>query len=226
MDIFAEIDKLAKKGIIIDCVAVNQIENGYEEQVKAGSIPLITYTVEVMNINLDDILYTESCDSYKDALIAGIKWASDGTFEYQENALLNASSAMYQALKDAQGLIQRMKETFKCSPIVGKPTEHSIKQALALAEGVGTFKRDLKTIRYQAKVKGDAGTYDVWGIDWKDQKVCVYRASAFEWIPFAKIQNIFEAPIIICPKCQEQQWYATASSHGAIVCKCGEEIVI
>jgi hypothetical protein len=71
---FDKIERLAKKGIIIDCVAVNQIENGYQEQVSDGSMPLITYTVEVMTTSLE-LLYTESCDSFKEALEAGLKWA-------------------------------------------------------------------------------------------------------------------------------------------------------
>lgn len=34
MGIFERIERLNEKGLIIDCVAVNQIENGYEESVK------------------------------------------------------------------------------------------------------------------------------------------------------------------------------------------------
>jgi len=73
MDLFARIEKLAKKGIIIDVVAVNQIENGYQERVEAGDIPPVTYTVEVMNASLSGILYQESCDTFKEALETGIK---------------------------------------------------------------------------------------------------------------------------------------------------------
>lgn len=64
---------LSKKGIIIDCVAVNQIENGYGEQVKNGSMSVVTYTVEVMDNRLD-VIYQESCDTFKEALEAGVKW--------------------------------------------------------------------------------------------------------------------------------------------------------
>lgn len=77
MDIFEKIESLAKQGIIVDCVAVNQIQNGYKEQVEDGSMPLITYTVEVMNNELSDMLYTESCDTFKEALESGVKATED-----------------------------------------------------------------------------------------------------------------------------------------------------
>lgn len=75
MDIFEEIQKINEKGIIIDCVAVNQNENGHEDEVKEGILPLITYTVEVMDSSLSEILYTESCDSFKEAICVGVKFA-------------------------------------------------------------------------------------------------------------------------------------------------------
>jgi len=75
MDIFTRLENLSNKGIIIDVVAINQEENGYGLQVELGDVPLITYTVEVMNNKLDDMLYQESCDSFKEALEAGVKWA-------------------------------------------------------------------------------------------------------------------------------------------------------
>ncbi len=83
MDIFTRLENLSNKGIIIDVVAINQIENGYEEEVKLGNMPLITYTVEVMNTTLDNIIYQESCDSFKEALEVGIKWAEDIIVNYK-----------------------------------------------------------------------------------------------------------------------------------------------
>ena len=74
MDIFKEIEELNQKGIVIDCVAINQINNGYQEQVNNGSMPLITFTVEVMDTSLE-LLYSESCCSLKEALDAGRKAA-------------------------------------------------------------------------------------------------------------------------------------------------------
>ena len=44
--------------------------------------------------------------------------------------------------------------------------------------------------RLICRVKGDAGEYEAWGIDWASQKVKIYRASAFEIIPFQKIKEI------------------------------------
>ncbi len=39
---------------------------------------------------------------------------------------------------------------------------------------------------FTAKVRGDAGVYKVWGIDWLNQRVLVERAG-LEWIPAEKI---------------------------------------
>lgn len=39
---------------------------------------------------------------------------------------------------------------------------------------------------YLANVKGDAGTYKVWGIDWMHQRVLIDRAG-LEWTPIAKV---------------------------------------
>jgi len=75
IDIFTRIENLATKGIIIDVVAINQIENGYGERVEAGDMPLITYTVEVMDTSLGNMLYTESCNTLRETLGVGVKWA-------------------------------------------------------------------------------------------------------------------------------------------------------
>jgi hypothetical protein len=75
MDIFERIQELNKIGIVIDCIAINQIDNGNEKGVKEGVFPLITYTVEVMDTSLGKMFYTESCDSFKEAIEAGVKFA-------------------------------------------------------------------------------------------------------------------------------------------------------
>lgn len=77
MDIFDRIQKLNQKGIIIDCVATDQIENGNRKGVENGEYPLVTYTVEVMNASLEKMLYTESCDSLKEAIYAGVIFAEN-----------------------------------------------------------------------------------------------------------------------------------------------------
>lgn len=38
-----------------------------------------------------------------------------------------------------------------------------------------------------AKVRGDAGVYDVWAIDWNHHKVQIYRALSYEWLPIDKV---------------------------------------
>jgi hypothetical protein len=75
MDIFERIESLKDKGIVIDCVAVNQKNNGNERQVNDGAMPLITYTVEVMDTYLEIIYYSESCNSFKGAVLKGIEFA-------------------------------------------------------------------------------------------------------------------------------------------------------
>lgn len=50
-------------------------------------------------------------------------------------------------------------------------------------EGIG-FKRPEFTV----KVKGDAGNYNVWAIDWLYQKMLVSRTCGDEWIDFSKLK--------------------------------------
>lgn len=42
----------------------------------------------------------------------------------------------------------------------------------------------------QCKIKGDAGTYEVWAIDWLNQKYLVFRSGENEWISAAKVTLI------------------------------------
>jgi hypothetical protein len=42
------------------------------------------------------------------------------------------------------------------------------------------------------KIKGDAGTYEVWGIDWFNHRVLVFRAGENEWLSIAKVQFLAE----------------------------------
>jgi hypothetical protein len=74
MDILKKVDEFKKKGIIIEVNAIDQIENGMQEQVENGLMPLVTYTVNVMLFDMSNILYAESCDWFSEALLAGIKY--------------------------------------------------------------------------------------------------------------------------------------------------------
>jgi hypothetical protein len=42
----------------------------------------------------------------------------------------------------------------------------------------------------RVKIKSDAGTYEIWGIDWLWQKIMVRRACGDGWVPFDKIEWI------------------------------------
>lgn len=55
---------------------------------------------------------------------------------------------------------------------------------------------------FTAKVRGDAGVYKVWGIDWLNQRVLVERAG-LEWIPAEKIalDPLVSSAAGRCPRC-------------------------
>ena len=40
---------------------------------------------------------------------------------------------------------------------------------------------------YLIKIRGDAGLYPLWGIDWYNHRVTVYRAGAVESLPFENV---------------------------------------
>ncbi|MGL4349520.1 MAG: hypothetical protein ACRDC7_00535 [Aeromonas veronii] len=42
-------------------------------------------------------------------------------------------------------------------------------------------------VQYRAKVKGDAGEYKVFGIDWLNNRVLLNRTSTYEWVPIEKV---------------------------------------
>ena len=50
----------------------------------------------------------------------------------------------------------------------------------------------MRDIEFRAKVKGDAGVYKVWGINWLDQKMLIQRACGDEWVSFDKIQSLMQ----------------------------------
>ena len=39
------------------------------------------------------------------------------------------------------------------------------------------------------KVVGDAGEYQLWGLDWANNKATIFRANSFETIPFRRIKK-------------------------------------
>ncbi|GAB1077903.1 TPA: hypothetical protein QDZ84_002890 [Shewanella algae] len=41
-----------------------------------------------------------------------------------------------------------------------------------------------------AKIKGDAGVYQVWGINWLSKEVLIYRAGEHLWFPIQKVKLI------------------------------------
>lgn len=50
----------------------------------------------------------------------------------------------------------------------------------------------MREIRFMAKIKGDAGIYKVWAIDWLWEKALIERACGDEWVAFKKIQQFLE----------------------------------
>ena len=51
---------------------------------------------------------------------------------------------------------------------------------------------DMREIKFRAKIKGDAGVYHVWAIDWLYQRAYIERACGDEWVPFDKIQEFMQ----------------------------------
>ncbi len=39
-------------------------------------------------------------------------------------------------------------------------------------------------------IKGDAGVYQVWGINWLSKEVLIYRAGEHLWFPIQKVKLI------------------------------------
>lgn len=42
----------------------------------------------------------------------------------------------------------------------------------------------------KCKIKGDAGIYGVWAIDWLEDKVFVERACGHEWVSMDKVKMV------------------------------------
>ncbi|ADO60014.1 hypothetical protein [Paenibacillus polymyxa] len=82
-DLFTRHEALRQKGIIIGVVAINQISNGNESLVKKGMMPTVTFTVEVMDESLEDLIYNISCDSFEEALQEGVEYAEKNLISNQ-----------------------------------------------------------------------------------------------------------------------------------------------
>ncbi len=50
----------------------------------------------------------------------------------------------------------------------------------------------MREIKFRAKIKGDAGVYQVWAIDWLWQTALISRACGDERVPFEKIEAFQE----------------------------------
>ncbi|WP_346961333.1 hypothetical protein [Clostridium sp.] len=74
MDIFKEIESIAKQGYSIEYQIIDQLANGYKKEIGKGLKPLITYTVYVIRLSDSETVYNESFDHIKDCLEAGIKY--------------------------------------------------------------------------------------------------------------------------------------------------------
>ncbi len=50
----------------------------------------------------------------------------------------------------------------------------------------------MRDIEFRVKIKGDAGVYKVWGINWLHQKMLIERACGDEWVSFDKIESLMQ----------------------------------
>lgn len=53
-------------------------------------------------------------------------------------------------------------------------------------------------VQYRAKVKGDAGEYKVFGIDWLNNRVLLNRTSTYEWVSIEKVALERVEPELAC----------------------------
>lgn len=49
-----------------------------------------------------------------------------------------------------------------------------------------------RPIKFRAKIKGDAGVYKVWAIDWLHEQALIERACGNEWVRFDQIQALLQ----------------------------------
>ena len=49
-----------------------------------------------------------------------------------------------------------------------------------------------RDIKFRAKIKGDAGVYEVLCLDWLNLKANIYRACGYEWVSFKKIEAFLQ----------------------------------
>lgn len=50
----------------------------------------------------------------------------------------------------------------------------------------------MREVKFRVKIKGDAGIYNVWGIDWLTGKIMVERACGNELVLFEKIEKLMQ----------------------------------
>lgn len=76
-EILEEVEKITEQGYSIEYLPINQYDNGQKELVEAGEIPLVTYTLDVINMENGESIYSESFNHIQDCLRAGVKWVRE-----------------------------------------------------------------------------------------------------------------------------------------------------
>lgn len=70
-----------------------------------------------------------------------------------------------------------------------QPDECSFRKKILKAQTapVVGYEASLERPTWKVKIKGDAGEYEIWAIDWLNQKALVYRACGDEWVQLSKL---------------------------------------
>lgn len=77
MDLLKEVNEWVQKGYEISYDIVNQYENGYADEVKAGTMPNFTYTFYIHEIQEE--LWYYSVDTIADGFLKALEWLKNNS---------------------------------------------------------------------------------------------------------------------------------------------------
>ncbi|MFC0903766.1 hypothetical protein ACFHWD_03560 [Clostridium sp. MT-14] len=84
-NILEEVEKIAEQGYSIEYMPINQYDNGHKDEVNAGEIPLVTYTLDIINMENGESIYSKSFNHIQDCLRVGVKWVRENLQKGKNN---------------------------------------------------------------------------------------------------------------------------------------------